>query len=144
MPSPLLTLGSCRATSGVCRATFGDEVVAAALMQALRDFTPSIPAFENPDRTAVETVRKRTYLPAAFIKAGVDAIIVSEELQAIPQLEADVVRDDRQYVDAFRPLLRDLARSTRGLQFTIAAKEARRRACVPGVHRGQGARPSKP
>jgi hypothetical protein len=103
--------------------TFYSEL-AQSLITAIDQFTAAIPEFDNPIVSDEFVVRKRG-IREAFVTEAVSALLVHTELQNMKQLNAVEALDDKQYIDAFVPLVRHLQSALRGLRSTIKARKAR-------------------
>jgi hypothetical protein len=70
-------------------------------------------------------VRKNKAVPAAFKEEAFGALLSHAEMQGIRFLDLTQVMDDRQYIDAMRPVSSKLKTIVKGLDFEISAREAR-------------------
>jgi hypothetical protein len=70
-------------------------------------------------------VRKNKAVPAAFKDEALGALLSHPEMQGITFLDMTQVMDDRQYVDAMRPVSSKFKTMSKALDFEIAAREAR-------------------
>ncbi len=99
--------------------------LATTLVGSLDQFTAAIPDFGNPQQVSMEFVQRKRYIRPQFIADAISALLVSPELQSLRLVNLAEVMDDKQFVDAFLPLLRHLEAATKGLKFIVAMRNAR-------------------
>lgn len=101
---------------------YGD--VAAQLSASLAAFVAAVPDFEIANPPSKRFVKLKRAVPKPFVGTAVGAAITSEDLKSVQQLDTTRALDNKQYLDAFRPLHDQLITVERGLGYSIGVKEA--------------------
>jgi hypothetical protein len=98
--------------------------IAAPLQSALEQFNAALPPLDNPSMTKEFITRKRR-VPAPLVTHAVSAILVEPELQNMKSLNIPQMLDDKQCLDVFIPLERNMDAAHKALIMEIQAREAR-------------------
>jgi hypothetical protein len=98
--------------------------IAAPLQSAIEQFNAALPPLDNLSMTKEFITRKRR-VPAPLVTHAVSAILVEPELQNMKSLNIAQMLDDKQCLDVFIPLERNMDAAHKALIMEIQAREAR-------------------
>ena len=101
------------------------QQVAARFSAALIAAIAEIPAFEQYHPSTAQFVRSHQSFPNDFIATTVDSVKADPELQNVNKFDVDKARDTLQFMEAFRPVIQQVATLLTNLKFTCGARKAR-------------------
>jgi hypothetical protein len=104
------------------RALFAQIV--AALMVALDQFMDSVTGFGEAEGVTKSLIRKKRRTPPAFVNHAVSAVLTDTDLQSVPQLDAEQVRESRELIDELKRALEHMGNVHKALKTAIEAREA--------------------
>ena len=98
--------------------------IAAALMAALDQFMDAVTDSGGADSVTKTLVERKRRTPPAFVNHAVNALLTDADLQSVPQLDAEQIRESRDLIDELRPALEHMGNVHKALKATIEAREA--------------------
>jgi hypothetical protein len=101
------------------------QEVAAQFIALLNAAIALIPSLEPFHASTEEFVRAHQSFPIEFIATVLAAVELDPELRRVDKFDVAEARDTLQFLDAFRPVIDQLATLLRDLKFTCGARKAR-------------------
>jgi hypothetical protein len=98
--------------------------LATGLIGDLDRFSAAVPGFDDETVTP-EFVRRKQRVSPEFVNRAVGTLLGSSELLNVKPLDPAETLDDKQYVDAMRPVEQKLLAVYKRVRFTIRVREAR-------------------
>ena len=98
--------------------------IAAALMAALDQFMDAVTGFGEAEGVTKNLIEKKRRTRPAFVNHAVSALLTDTDLQSVPQLDADQIRESRELIDELKPALEHMGNVHKALKTTIEAREA--------------------
>ncbi|SRR5216684_3914507 len=101
------------------------QEVAARFIALLNEAIALIPSLEPYHASTEEFVRAHRSFPIDFIATVLAAVEADPELRNVDKFDVAEARDTLQFLEAFRPVIDQVATLLRNLKFTYGARKAR-------------------
>ena len=98
--------------------------IAAALMAALDQFMDAVTDFGGAETVTKNLIEKKRRTRPAFVNNAVNALLTDTDLQSVPQLDAEQIRESRELIEELKPALEHMGNVHKALKTTIEAREA--------------------
>jgi hypothetical protein len=113
-----------KATAAAGTSPVDFQALAASLRTALDAIPPQIPGWQISHPLLQSEILPARIATEKFIKAVTNAVAASPALQAIQKLDVAEAQEVLAFLDAFTPIVAQLAALTRDLQITMALRQA--------------------